>query len=296
MTERGHDVAYFVADVTDADALAEVVDFAVERFGGIDTWVNCAGVGMFGRAMDISLEDARRLVDIDFWGQVHGSRTAIDYVQQREPNGYGFALINIGSVESDRAVPLHSFYSASKHALKGFTDALRMELEEAGLPVSVTLIKPGPIDTPFVQHALNLMDKEGSFPPPVYAPELVGEAILHAARYPRRDLVVGGGGWLISRVGLLAPRLADRLMRRTFFKMQQQDAPPERKHALRSPGNAGGNERGSYPGTVRNTSLYTSAQLHPKAVQFALAAVGVAAAIFLTSGSRTRSTASLTKG
>ena len=78
----------------------------------------------------MSLADKRRLFDVNFWGVVHGCRTAVRYLRHR-----GGAIINIGSVASDRAIPLLGMYSASKHAVKGYTDGLRMELEEAGAPV-----------------------------------------------------------------------------------------------------------------------------------------------------------------
>jgi short-subunit dehydrogenase len=302
ITAAGGQALHVVADVSDEAAVRRVVDAAAGRFGGIDTWVNCAAVGLFGRVTEVSLDDARRIMDVNFWGQVHGSLAAVRYVQRRgrdagagdagsgdgAANEYGFALINVGSTESDRAIPLHSYYSASKHAIKGFTDALRMELEEAGAPVSVTLIKPGSIDTPFVQHARNYMAKEGNYPPPVYEPEVVARTILHAAEHPRRDLFAGGGGWLISTMGWLAPRLTDLYMEQVLFRQQQQDVPPDRSDALRAPGAHGGSERGTYPGMVRRTSLYTSAELHPLATKLTLLVAAAAAAAVITRASRRR--------
>src|SRR5206468_3683357 len=135
----------------------------------------------------------------------------------------GGALINMGSVESDRAVPLHAMYSASKHAIQGYTDALRMELEKEGAPVSVTTIKPGPIDTPFIDNAKNYMPNEPDFPPGVYAPEVVARAVLHAATHPERDIWIGASGKLIASSGKNAPRMTDRMMEATMFDQQQKD-------------------------------------------------------------------------
>ena len=70
------------------------------------------------------------------------------------------------------AIPLHERYSASRHAIKGFTNSLRIELEKDGAPISVTLIKPVGIETMFMVHAKSYMDKEPALPPPVYAPKL----------------------------------------------------------------------------------------------------------------------------
>ncbi|MDB5294818.1 MAG: yxnA [Phycisphaerales bacterium] len=285
ITAAGGRAVHVVADVSDVAAIDRAADVAVATFGRIDTWVNNAAVGVFGRVTEIALDDARRIMDINFFGQVHGSLAAVRHLQQRRAaadgsgrDAYGMALVNVGSTESDQPLPLHSYYAASKHALKGFTTALRMELEEAGLPISVTLVKPGSIDTPFLQHARNYMAKEGNYPPPVYAPEVVARAILYAATHPSRDLFAGGGGWMLSAAGRFAPRLTDRVMERTMFRKQQQDVPPDGRDALRSPGAYGGQARGTYPGTVRGTSLYTAAELHPVATKLALVAVAAAGA------------------
>jgi short-subunit dehydrogenase len=129
---------------------------AMERFGRIDTWVNNAGVGTFGRLEDISLEDHQRLFQTNFWGVVNGSLEAVKRMKLRG----GGALINVGSEVSDAPVPLQGMYSASKHAVKAFTESLRMELQKEEAPMSVSLIKPAAIDTMFAVHAKNYMDKE----------------------------------------------------------------------------------------------------------------------------------------
>src|SRR5690606_22492453 len=98
---------------------------------------------------------------------------------------------------SEVSTPYHSAYSAAKHAVKAFTNTLRLELEEEGAQVSVSLLKPTGIDTPFFEHAKNYMDGNPKPPPPAYAPEVVARAILRCAQHPVRDLVVGGSGRMI---------------------------------------------------------------------------------------------------
>src|SRR3712207_7040767 len=79
-----------------------------------------------------------------------------------------------------------------------------MEFEGEGLPISVTLIKPGPVDTPFMEHARNAMGTKGTRnPPPAYHPRVAARAILHACETPVRDLYVGSAGWLTSLAGAL---------------------------------------------------------------------------------------------
>ena len=119
LAKQGGGVMYVVADVGIEEDMQRVAQAAVERFGGIDTWLNNAGISIFGRIEDVSLDDQRRLFQTNFWGVVHGSMVAVKYLKQRG----GGAIINLGSEVSDRAVPLQGMYSASKHAVKGFTDA-----------------------------------------------------------------------------------------------------------------------------------------------------------------------------
>lgn len=277
----GYEAGYVVADVGNEDDVRKVARFAHERFGGFDTWVNNAGIGIFGALLEGASEDYRRLFETNFWGVVYGSLEATRHLKER-----GGALINVGSVASDRALPLQGMYSTSKHAVKGFTDALRMELQAANAPVAVTLIKPTSIDTPFPLHAKNYMDEEPTLPAPVYAPEEVAEAILHCAQTPERALIVGGGGKLISVMGQHAPELADKAMGSQAFLGQQRSGRPAQRggEALYAP-TFGLQERGRYEGHVREASLYTKAARHPLAVGALAAGAGLLLAALVGRGS-----------
>jgi hypothetical protein len=180
-------------------------------------------------------------------------------------------------------------YCASKHAVKGFTDALRMELEADDAPISVTLVKPAAIDTPYKEHARNLTGVKTENPPPVYAPQIVADAILHCAQSPVRDVFVGAGGKALSAMGNYAPRLTDMVMESTLIDIQKTDTPllDRSKEALYEPGDDALNERGGYGGHVAESSVYTKASLHPLATRAAAAlGLGVALAIssYLVSG------------
>lgn len=233
LRRKGTQVATVAADVGNPADVERIGQTAMERFGRIDTWVNNAGISIFGRNEDVPLEDMQRLFQTNYWGVVHGSLEAVRRMKTRG----GGALINLGSEVSDRAVPLQGIYAASKHAVKAFTDALRMELEKDKAPLSVTLIRPAAIDTMFAVHAKNYMDKEPTLPPPVYAPENVARSILYAAQHPKRDVFVGGASRAISTSSFAMPRVMDRLMRATMFKQQQLDQPtsPNRRDALYAP-------------------------------------------------------------
>jgi NAD(P)-dependent dehydrogenase (short-subunit alcohol dehydrogenase family) len=271
--ESGGRAKAVVADVTSSADMERLAAFAVEEFGGLDTWVNNAGVSFYGRLTEVALEDMRQLFEVNFWGMVYGARAAVPRLGRS-----GGALINLGSIVSDRAIPLQGAYSASKHAVKGFTDALRMELEQEGLPVSVTLIKPSAIDTPYFQHAKNYMDVEPKPPAPVYAPQVVANAILRAAEHPIRDITIGAGGRVLSALGTALPRLTDFYMERAMFEAQRSDAPaqPTEGNLYQSAGTESA-ERGNYRGHVMRSSIYTQAALSPAR---ALLAAGVGLAVF----------------
>jgi short-subunit dehydrogenase len=270
---QGGEATYVVADVGKHEHVRRIADTARSQYGGFDTWVNGAAVSIYGRLEETSLDDHRRLFDTNYWGVVYGSLIALEHLR-----AHGGAIINIGSTLSDRAFPLQGAYAASKHALKGFTDAFRMETEESGAPVSVTLIKPGPIDTPYTEHAKNYLPNEPKNPPPVYAPEAVAEAILYACEHPIRDIMVGAGGRLISTFGRLFPRFTDRLMERTAFRAQHSDRParPRDEHNLYTSRDTG-RERSRQGIMVFERSLYTRARLHP--LTTGLAAFGLIAGV-----------------
>ncbi len=257
ITKAGGKTAYVVADVGIRDQVHEIARVAVERFGGFDTWVNDAGVGIYGKVVETPVEDMRRQFETNYWGVVYGSLEAVAHLRTR-----GGALINIGSTLSERAAILQGSYSATKHAVKGFTDALRMELALDNAPVSVTLIKPGPIDTPYTLNAKNYMEAEARHPAPAYAPEVVARAILRAARKPKREVFVGGGGRGIALMGVLSPPLSDAFMRKVMAPQSKlKTEPPSQKNALDAPSNNLA-ERGNYPGHTRETSLYTFSAFH----------------------------------
>jgi short-subunit dehydrogenase len=278
----GGQVMQVVADVTRREDLERVADTARQHFGGFDTWVNNAGLSIFGPLQEVNEEDHRQLFEINFWGVVHGSLVAVRHLTH-----HGGALINVGSVVSDMAIPIQGMYSATKHAVKGFTDALRMELEAENAPVSVTLIKPHSIDTPFTRHARNYMPQEPKLPAPVYRPEEVAHAILQAAVRPIRDVYVGGGGRLFTALRSVAPGMVDRYAARTMPKQQQRDEPARAPEGTLWAAGADGDVHGDQPGYVMKTSLYTRAVLHPVMAGVAVAGAGLAAAWLLRGGDET---------
>ena len=270
--DSGGRAEYHVADVADLGALEAAADAAERAFGAIDSWVNDAGTSIYGTQEQTPLEDQRRLFDTNYWGVVHGSLLAARRMKSR-----GGAIINLGSILSDRSMIYQGTYSATKFAVKAFTDALRMELEAEGAPISVTLIKPSAIDTTFQEHARIHMDTPGvKVPPPVYDPRLVARAIVYACEHPRRDIVVGGGGAAIAVLGNLFPRGTDLVMQMIgrVSQVTKESGRPEMRDNLYE-GRPGGEERSSLSGMPqRRTSLLLEAQLNPVATLATVAGLG----------------------
>ncbi len=281
---NGGQAVYYAADVADESALKRAAETAKEEFGGFDTWVNNAGGSVYGRITDVPTSDLRRLFETNVWGVVNGSRIAAEHLREK-----GGALINVGSEVSDAPVPLQGMYSSSKHAVKGFTDALRMELEGDELPISVTLIKPTAIHTPFPENAKNYLPYEPQLPPPLYAPELVAEAILHCSETPTRDFFIGEMAKLHSSMSLNMPRAYDKMNEMIIDSAQNSGTPAlaNRPDGLYQT-NSNLRERGAKERFVLEDSLYQRAKIHPL-VFGALAIGGGLAAVALINSRKSKS-------
>jgi short-subunit dehydrogenase len=198
---QGHEAIHVVADVAERDQVQRIADAAIATFGRIDTWANVAGATIYG--------------------MVHGSLVALPHLRR-----HGGALVNVGSEASEVAIPLQGMYSASKHAVKGFTDALRIEVEQLDdAPVSITLVEPTAVNTPLPEHARNYLDRQPKLPSPQLDPHRVAAAILQAAQTPTRDIKVGLMATLDVAVEKLAPALADRVAVLQVPRQQREEAP-----------------------------------------------------------------------
>lgn len=250
------------ADVSVRKDLEKIRDRTINAFDSIDTWVNNAGTSIYGYWNDVPEEDERKLFDINFWGVRNGCHVAVPALAE---NPTGGVLINIGSEVSQRAIPLQGIYSASKHAVKAYTDALRIEINKDKIPVAVCLIRPTAIDTPFTEHATNHLRKgEPSLPSPMYDPEIVAEAILQCAVEPERDVFVGGPSKLSSLMETLMPSVADWYLHKMGFSQQSKgDRIPhaENSEGLWNAPKKEGHVRGMHKNKTLNHSAYTSASM-----------------------------------
>ena len=270
---KGGTATYVAADVSRRADVEKIADAAERSFGRIDTWVNDAGLSVFGRFDRITDADARTLFDINYWGLVYGTLVAAERMRRTG----GGCIVNLGSVASNVGLPLQSHYSASKAAIRGFTDTVRMELTKEGAPIALSLIKPAAIGTPFADHARNRTDSTPALPPPVYRPEDVASSILHAAEHGERDYYVGGGARLFALAQDLFPSLVDIAGARIMGPLSTTNKykPIRQAGSLDKP-MEDGQERGRVPVPVQ-PALYTRS--HPVAT-LAVVATGLLALVF----------------
>lgn len=271
---RGGEALAVEADVTDFEQMRSLADRAVERFGRIDTWVHLAGISLYARFADTKPEEFKQIIDTNLTGQAYGAMAALPHLKRA---GRG-ALIHVSSVEAKRALPLQSAYAASKHGIPGFLDALRLELEEDGIPISVTNIMPSGINTPLFDKALTRLGVKPRPVPPVYEPSVVADVILYAAEHPVRDLWAGGAGKSFGLLQRLSPKLADKTTRQIGFAGQRSSTiKPETAPSNLFGHLPGYNQiRGTFSSEARESSTYTPVQTNP-VVKWGMAALALAA-------------------
>ncbi len=218
---EGGEAVAVIADVAEFEQVKAIADKAVVQYGRIDTWVHAAATGILAPFDQITPEEFKRVVDVTLMGQVYGAKAALPHLR-REGRG---ALIHVSSVEGRRAVPLQSPYSAAKHGLEGFLEALRVELQHEGIPISVTSILPAVINTPFYNKARTKLGVKPTGIPPYYAPSLVADAILYVAEHPTRDFIVGDVGRVLDVLQRVSPSLVDALLLLISFQGQRTNEP-----------------------------------------------------------------------
>jgi short-subunit dehydrogenase len=256
--QAGGNAIAAAADVSREEDVQALKDRAIVAYGRIDSWINNAGASIYGRLMDLTFEEEKQVFETNFWGVRHGSRIAVPELEKTQG-----VLINVGSEVSARSIPLQGIYAASKHAVKAYTDALRMELEKDKIPVAISLVRPTAIATPFPEHAANRL-REGipALPDPMYHPDAVAAAILDCCEHPRRDVFVGAPSKLYNVLEALVPRVLDRMIEFRMFKEQTKGNPAHHReeneglmHAPRTEGKILGKQKGK----VKKESAYTVA-------------------------------------
>jgi NAD(P)-dependent dehydrogenase (short-subunit alcohol dehydrogenase family) len=267
------------ADTSEFDQVKAVADRAVQEYGRLDSWVHLAAVGLFATFEQTTPEEFERVIEVNLMGQVYGAMAALPHIK-REGRG---TLIHISSMGAKRSIPLQSAYCASKHGIDGFLEALRVELRHEGWPISVTQVMPATINTPFFDKARTKLGVKPVAPPPIYGPNIVADAILHAAENPARDLVVGGAARAVISTQTVSPRLLDAVLERVGFEVHYTDEPKpaDAPDNLFGPIEGHNTSEGSFGDRAHPKSLYNWLEMHPVVRRGAAAgmALGLLAAL-----------------
>ena len=221
LADAGGCAAVAVADVADGAALDHAASVLEAALGPIEAWVNCAGNGVYGAFLRVTEAEFRRVTDVTYMGTVNGTRAAL---RRMVPRGQG-VVVNVCSAMVFGSLPSLSSYSGAKCAVRGFTDAVRHEMREAGSRVRLTTIFPPAVNTPFFSHAATHLPRPPRPAKPVYQPDVVADAILLAAMSNRREIQVSG----VTAVFALASRLVPGAVRWAIGRLgssgQMTDSP-----------------------------------------------------------------------
>src|SRR5438067_12778033 len=208
------------ADCTVQDEVAQVVEQAIDRFGRIDTYVANAIVTVYAETYRYEPEELRRVLDVNFYGQVYGYWAALPHL--RESHG---TFLSINSALAYRGIPRQGAYCASKAALRAFFESARVEIQKQGWNVAVSLVLPGAINTPQFDRDRQKIGYQPQPVPPIYQPEPYAEAALHCMEHPIRELPVSWGAQKLLWGQKLSPRAGDLMLLRMGWKSQHTGEP-----------------------------------------------------------------------
>lgn len=208
--ELGGEARIAVADVSDETAVKAAIVGIEEAFSGIDVLVNNAGFGLYAPLQSVKREDVERLFAVNTFGALSSIQAVLPGMRRR---GKGL-IVNVSSVVGKRALPMTGAYAATKYALQGLSDALRVELAGTGILVSV--VCPGYTATEFSSRVIDYGAARSRPGGPVMSAEEVAEAIFDCARRPRREIVLTGKGRLVVLLQRFAPAVADWVIGRAI--------------------------------------------------------------------------------
>lgn len=217
-------------DVSNLEAMKLLAEQCLAKYGRIDVWINNAGVAAIGQFSEIPLDLHTQVIATNLLGVLYGSHLAIGQFLQQ---GTGI-LINIASVLGVFSIPYYASYVASKHGVKGLSDALRQELHLANRTgIHVCTVMPSTTDTEFFNHAANFSGHRLEPMPPVSDEADVIAAIVKLATEPEDDIAPGA----VAKAALIAHRLAPGLFEGTLAKQTHHQLMESADAAPATPGN-----------------------------------------------------------
>jgi NAD(P)-dependent dehydrogenase (short-subunit alcohol dehydrogenase family) len=262
------DVAHFV----EVEAAAQEVE---KRLGPIDIWVNNAMTTVFSPFKEITPEEFQRATEVTYLGTVYGTMAAL---KRMLPRNRG-CIVQVGSALAYRSIPLQAPYCGAKHAIRGFTDSLRSELQHDKSLIHLTMVQLPAINTPQFSWCKTRLPRHPRPVPPVFQPEVAARAIFWAAHQRRREVYLGGSTLTAILGNKVSPGLLDRYLARTGYDAQQTDerVNPGRPDNLFQPLGGDRGAHGIFDDSARKTSFQFWETRHR--IWATLAALGTATAI-----------------
>jgi NAD(P)-dependent dehydrogenase (short-subunit alcohol dehydrogenase family) len=267
---EGHAVQ---ADMGVLDEVHRVVEEAVDRFGRIDTFCVNAMVTVYEEARDLKPEELRRVMDVNFFGGVNCYQASLPHLVETRGT-----YVQIASALSYRGIPLQAAYCSSKAALRTYFETARVEHMKHGIPVDISVVLPGAINTPQFDMARQYIGKQPQPVPPIYEPEPFAEGVVHCFEHPVRELPLGWGAQKLLWGQKLSPRAGDLVLLRNGWTGQHtgEDKPVGSPDNLFEPLPGDKGARGRFTGRSRQTTVWTSLRLRRWLVGAAVAGVGLA--------------------
>jgi len=210
-----------VVDVSDGDAVEAAAEQVERELGPIDIWVNNAFAGIFSTFMDMTPAEYERVTAVTYFGQVHGTRAAL---KRMVPRNRG-TIVLVGSALAYRGIPLQSAYCGAKHALQGFLDSIRPELEHQGSKVHVTMVQLPAVNTPQFDWARAHIANKPRPVGKIFQPEVAARAIRFASQVRRKEVWVGSTTAQAILGNKIASPLLDHYLARTGVSGQSSAEP-----------------------------------------------------------------------
>ncbi len=221
--KAGHRALPISVDVADAHGVDAATDRVEAELGPIDVWVNVAFVGSLAYFWDTTPEEFHRMTEVTYFGQVHGTRSALRVMRPRDRG----SIVNVSSAMAYRSIPLQSAYCGAKAAVRGMTESVLTELRATGSKVTIGFVTLPGVNTTQFSWNLNKMPKHPMPVPPIVEPEVCARAIVFSAEHPRRNMWVGISTAYTVLGNRVAPLFVDWYLGRTGIGSQQtgKDAP-----------------------------------------------------------------------
>jgi NAD(P)-dependent dehydrogenase (short-subunit alcohol dehydrogenase family) len=278
--ELGGRAVAIPTDVADSAQVEAAAERATRELGDIDVWINDAMASILAPTWDIEPDEFRRVTEVTYLGQVHGTMAALKRMRPRDAG----TIVQVGSALAYRGIPLQSAYCGAKHAIRGFTDSLRTELMHTGSGVRITTVHLPALNTTQFGLVRARMPRNPRPVAPVFQPEVAARAIVFASEHPqRREHWVAGSTVMTILGSRLTPGvLGDRYLAKTGFDSQQTDEPVDARRRETDylfapvPGDHGAH--GEFGDEAKASSRQVWLAEHRNAIAGAVAAGALAAA------------------